>query len=100
MKKEIVSISIFFLGFCSFNCNSFKERKDVKEEELILKIGQEIAFREYGDIIKSELPLRAKLVGDTLWVVEGTLQKGLKGGTVYIEIRKSDKKVLKIIHYK
>ena len=70
------------------------------EMEKALKIAEGIAFREYGDVIKSELPLKAKLAGDSVWVIEGTLAKGVEGGTVYIELNKKDNRVLKITHYK
>lgn len=100
---------IIFLGFCILNCNSNTQNEQTTElpktntdieKQKVLKLGERIAFQEYGDVIKNELPLRAKLVGDTLWIVEGTLPKGSDGGTVYIEIRKGDNEVLKITHYK
>ncbi len=100
---------IIFSAFCFFNCNNSAERNHAKdtdktkediEREKILVIGEEIAFKEYGDVIKSELPLKAKLVGDSLWVIEGTLHEGADGGTVYIELRRRSNEVLKITHYK
>lgn len=112
MKKRILFfINIVLLGFCllSFNCNNPPKKGQSKElpksredldKERVLKIAEEIAFREYGDVIKSELPLKAKLVGDSVWVIEGTLAKGADGGTVYIELSKSDNRLLKITHYK
>lgn len=109
MGKKLFSISIFFLGLVFFSCNNLDKSRPAKEglkseeereKEGVLKIGQEIAFREYGDVIKNELPLSAKLVGDSVWIIEGTLPKGSKGGTIYIEIRNGDDKVLKITHYK
>lgn len=110
MKNNIFFFSvIIFLGFCILNCNSNTQKNGTKElpktntdieKEKVLKLGERIAFQEYGDVIKNELPLRAKLVGDSLWILEGTLPKGSVGGTVYIEMRKNDNKVLKITHYK
>lgn len=109
MNKKLFSISMFFLGLIFVSCNNLDKSQPINkglkseeeiEKEKVLKIGQEIAFREYGDVIKNELPLVAKLVGDSVWIIEGTLQMGADGGTVYIEIRNGDNRVLKITHYK
>lgn len=49
--------------------------------------------------IKQELPLRAALLPDGVWLVEGTLHpKGANGGVATILIRKSDGAVLGMIH--
>ena len=73
---------------------------DRLEKKEVLKIAEEIAFKEYGDVIKKELPLKAQLAGDSMWIVQGTLPAGSDGGTVYIELSKGDHRVLKITHYK
>lgn len=100
---------MILLGLCLLNCNDSAKKKNTTElpktsedveREKVLKIGEEIAFKEYGDVIKNELPLKAKLVGDSVWIIEGTLAKGADGGTVYIEIRRGDNELLKITHYK
>ncbi len=39
-------------------------------------------------------------MGDTVWVVEGTLSAGYDGGVAHIEIRKKDCMILKVIHGK
>lgn len=70
------------------------------EKEKLLMAAEEIAEREYGSMIKDELPLRAQLIGDSVWVVQGTLAKGTDGGAVYMVLRKGDNKLLKITHYK
>jgi hypothetical protein len=74
--------------------------KELTEQERVLKIAKKIAFEEYGDEIKNELPLRATLVGDSLWIVKGTLKQGAEGGTVYIEISRRDYQIKKITHFK
>jgi hypothetical protein len=54
----------------------------------------------YGEKqIASEAPFRAVLIGD-VWVVEGTLPKGYKGGVAVAEISKNDATVLRISHGK
>jgi NTF2 fold immunity protein len=108
-NKFFFFIGVTLLGLCLLSCNSTTKKKNTTElpktSEYIerhnpLKIGEEIAFKEYGNVIKNELPLKAKLVGDSVWVIEGTLAKGADGGTVYIEIRRGDNELLKITHYK
>lgn len=49
-----------------------------------------IAFREYGNLIKNELPLKAQLAGDSVWVVQGTNPENSDGGTVYMELMTGD----------
>jgi len=104
-------ISIVLLGcvLLSLNCsNPTKKEQSTEspktgedlEKEKVLKIAEEIAFKEYGNVIKNELPLKARLVGDSVWIIEGTLPQGADGGTVYIELRKGDNKLLRITHYK
>ena len=111
MKNKYLFLNIVLIGCCfvSLKCNNPTQRdqpvqtsktKEVLEKERVLKIAEEIAFREYGDIIKKELPLTAQLIGDSVWVIQGTLIKGADGGTVYIELRRSNDELLKITHYK
>lgn len=105
-----ISIVLLGYGFLSLNCNnptkkdqptssSPKTAEDL-EKEKVLKVAEEIAFKEYGNVIKNELPLKARLVGDSVWVIEGTLPQGADGGAVYIELGRTDHKLLKITHYK
>lgn len=103
----IIGMGLFVI--CLLSCNDSVKKKNRTElsktsedveREKVLKIGKEIAFKEYGDVIKKQLPLKAKLVGDSVWIIEGTLAKGTDGGTVYIEIRRGDNQLLKITHYK
>jgi len=90
---------------CNNHSGNEQQASDTKsteslEKENILKLAKDTAFKRYGDIIETELPLRAKLVGDSVWIVEGTLPKNYLGGTVYIEISKQNKSVVKITHFK
>lgn len=112
MKSKFVffiSIILVVCGFINLSCKhrpkkeqqaEYSKSNEDLEKEKVLKIAEKIAFKEYGNIIKSELPLKAQLVGDSIWVIEGTLAKGADGGTVYLELRKGDNKLLKITHYK
>ena len=72
----------------------------VPDEETAIRIAEAIWLPIYGKEIDSEKSFHAVLKGDSVWIVEGTLERGAVGGTAYAEIRKRDCKVLKITHYK
>jgi hypothetical protein len=63
------------------------------------KIAEAVWLPLYGKDVLSQKPYVAELVGDSLWIVNGTLEEYMFGGTAYIEIRKSDGKILKVTHY-
>ncbi|RFM27668.1 NTF2 fold immunity protein [Deminuibacter soli] len=112
MKSKHYFWSCIILLGCTLaiaNCNNPSNRNqpiespktaEALEKEKVIKIAEEIAFKEYGDEIKNELPLKAQLFGDSMWIIQGTLPEGADGGTVYIELSKSDHRLLKITHYK
>ena len=113
MKKTLLFLSMTLICFLSIAQSNYKPPKGyVPDEETAKKIAEAIWAPIYGrEHIASEKPFEAKLVGDTVWLVEGSLHKenhGLKNGTLtitsggvaYIEIRKKDCKVLKVIHGK
>ena len=55
----------------------------------------------YGENVYQNRPYTAVLVADSVWRVEGTLPKGCtKGGVPYIEIRKSDGRIIVVDHGK
>lgn len=99
--KKIVFI-LFIVVLCFFSCIKHnKSNGNIRVEEEILKIANDTATKVYGyKTIKKEYPLKAKLIGDTIWEVRGTLSKGYAGGTVYVKILKSNKKVIEVTHYK
>ena len=76
----------------------------VPDKATAIKIAEAVWLPIYGKKIYTELPFKAILVNDSIWTVAGTLPKSSKkiviGGTAYIEIRKSDCKILKVIHGK
>ncbi len=47
----------------------------------------------YGFEVYNEMPFKAILIGDTLWVVEGTLPKGMLGGVAEARILKRDGRI-------
>jgi hypothetical protein len=73
----------------------------VPDKETAISIAEAVWLPIFGKEIYSERPFIAKLSKDgQVWKVEGTLPEGMLGGTAYAEIRKSDCKILKVIHYK
>lgn len=102
-------IVIVFCIVATLNAQSRKEIsiKDgyVPNKETAIKIAEAIWLPIYGEKIYQEKPFKAVLVKDSIWIVTGTLKdpgdgKDIVGGTAYIEIQKSDCKILKVIHGK
>lgn len=101
---SILSLIIFFS-----NCNSNSSTKVydfadgfIPDEKTAAKVAEAILPSFYGDDVLDEKPFSVKLVGDTVWVVDGSLSSGKNsnGGAAHIEMRKKDGAILKIIHGK
>jgi hypothetical protein len=71
----------------------------VPDESTAVKIGETAAIAQYGEkMISQEMPFRARLYGDT-WFVIGTLHpQGALGGTAVIKISKTDGRILFMTH--
>ncbi len=72
----------------------------VPDETTAVQIAEAIWLPLYGKSICKKKPFRAELLGDSLWVVAGSLSPNTLGGVPYIEIQKRDGKVLGIGHAK
>jgi hypothetical protein len=72
----------------------------VPNKETAIKIAEAIWLPIYGDRIYKRKPFVAELKNGKTWIVQGTLPKGWDGGTPYIEIQKSDGKILLVMHGK
>ena len=70
----------------------------VPNEETAIRIAEAVWLPIYGNDIYNSKPFHAKLIGDSIWVVEGTLPEGHLGGVPYAALQKKDGKVLKISH--
>ena len=99
--KYVVIIYFLFFTFCSSVKNPNINQSDdfVPNAETAIKIAEAIWLPIYGDKILKNKPYQASLK-DNIWIVEGTLPKGYRGGVPYIEIRKNDCKILKVTHGK
>jgi hypothetical protein len=72
----------------------------IPDEKTAIHIAEIVWLSVYGDSIYKRKPFRAELLGDSLWIVAGSLQPNMLGGVPYIEIQKKDCKILGIGHGK
>lgn len=72
----------------------------IPDEKTAFKIAEIILKRIYGnDIIENEKPFSINLENN-IWIIEGSLSNGVLGGVAYIEIKKNNGEILKVIHTK
>ena len=71
----------------------------VPNEETAIKIAEAIWLPIYGENIYQNKPFKARLK-NKIWIVEGSVPIEAEGGAPYIEIQRSNCKVLKVTHYK
>ncbi len=107
MKKSILIflvLAAMALSIKAINRNGEEKRLDrqdyVPDEKTAIKVAEAIWYPIFGDKIEKEKPFKALLIGDSVWYVHGTLPPDMLGGTVNIEIQKSDCKILKVSHGK
>ena len=72
----------------------------VPDEQTAGKVAEAILTRIYGNGISDNKQFKVRLKDSTVWIIEGTLKPGKVGGTPYIEIQKTDGKILKVQHLK
>lgn len=72
----------------------------IPDSETAIKIAQAIWLPIFGNLIYESKPFHARLLEDSIWIIEGTLPEGAVGGVPYAAIRKSDCSVLKVVHTK
>ena len=104
-----LTILFFFLLLMSnfiYSSNQTKHKKVPQEKVLVsnketaIKIAAAVWLNLYGDKIYNRKPFHAKFLKGKIWQVSGTLPKGYDGGVPFVEIRKSDSKILKVGHGK
>ena len=72
----------------------------VPDNATAVQIAQIIFVRVYGEKVLEKKPFAATLKNGTIWIVEGSLDKGIDGGVPHIEIQKSDGKIINLVHGK
>ncbi len=108
IARYLFCFVIIFLSFWQCTRNDQKSEQNiniqknglVSNDEIAKKIAETIWVSIYGQSVVKEKPYKATLIGDSLWIVEGTSAKENCGGVARIEIRKRDCKILKVLHDK
>lgn len=72
----------------------------VPDAATAIRIAEAVWLPIYGETVLTEKPFEARLIGKGVWVVQGSLPKGMKGGVPYIEISKRDGRILEVTHGK
>lgn len=105
MKAKIIALitCVLLLGIPSFFFAQKKteETNYVPDKETAIKIAEAIWLPIYGEKINREKPFIAELnTKRQTWIVHGTLSPNMLGGVAFIEIRKSDCKIITVFHGK
>ncbi len=107
----LISTFALVLSLRGYSQNAF-----VPDSATAIKVAEAIWLPIYGERIYEQKPFVAHLVGDSIWVVQGSI-KGRKngfdtsssgaitftisyGGVLNAEIRRSDCKVIRVFHSK
>ena len=102
----ILLIILTFASYQFFGKNKMGEHEYippngyVPDENTALKIAEAIWLPLYGKEIYDEKPFTVELKDSLIWIVQGTLVQrppyNIRGGVAYIEIQKSNCKILKV----
>lgn len=65
-----------------------------------IKLAEKEWLRIYGNHIYEMESFVASLKNDTIWVVKGTLEKGMRGGVPYAEINAKNCQIMMVTHGK
>jgi len=116
MKRFVLLLSLLssVLNGCSYLEDKMAERHPsnhnynpadgvVPDESTATKIAEIVLKRAYGDeTISRELPLRATLRSDNVWVVRGTWPypntSDARGGVATVEVTKKDGQIIRMSH--
>ena len=76
----------------------------VPDAKTASRIAEAISVPIYGDGIYDQQPFQITLEADSIWHIKGTFKDPLfgyrAGGVVHVKVRKSDAKVLYVMHGK
>jgi len=92
---------------------AYSQHAYVPDTSTAIKIAEAIWLPIYGQDIYNERPFHATLVGDSVWIVQGSKPHSgwdtvnghiiltvVEGGVLNAEIRKKDSKVIRVFHPK
>ncbi len=69
----------------------------IPDKETACRIAESYFYREYGENIYKERPYSVTLLNNGIWVVTTAYHEWQFGGDGYIELNKSDGKVIRLI---
>lgn len=73
----------------------------VPDEATAIRVAEAICVGMFGpSVLEKERPFTAKLEGQEVWIVTGSLPKGFDGGVAMVWISKTDGKILGVSHGK
>ena len=103
LSKNIYPKDCFFVNDTTLTLDysniktSYPSRGYIPNEGTAVKIAEAIWVSIYGDRIYNQKPYRVNLIKDSIWVVNGSVPGGGYGENAYIEIRKKDGRILKVL---
>jgi len=98
-KEYILKGSLSLNDYSSTN-GYFPKDGFVSTPEIAIQIAETILNGIYGKKnIEKQKPFFINLEND-VWIIEGKIENDVKGGVAYMEIRKSNGEILKVIHGK
>lgn len=106
MKTAFLSIILITMLLLT-SCQHSTEQREwdvsqgyVPDSTTAVQIAQILFVRVYGEKVLEKKPFVATLKNGNIWVVEGSIDKGVDGGVPHLEIQKSDGKIVYLIHGK
>lgn len=102
ITKDWIKVDSAYAEFRSNNIqngNIIGTKSIVPDEITAIRISEAIFTAIYGYDIYESRPYTIECKNG-IWIIEGTMPKKAKGGVPYIEIQKSDGKILKLTHGK
>jgi len=101
MNRHWLVAALILSAVCAAGAEETKWPKEgfVPNAETAMKIAEAIWIPIYGDRVVNQKPYQVKLDGKN-WIVQGTLQPNMVGGTAVAVIAKQDGRVLQVFHSK
>lgn len=98
-KKYILNDSLSSSVYVSYSGYSPKDGF-VSTPEIAAQIAELVLIQIYGlKNIEKQKPFSIKLENE-IWLIEGQIQHDYQGGVAYMEIRKTNGEIIKVIHGK
>jgi len=104
-KEEKDSLRTFNVSSTPLNYDGIngidKVEGYVSDANIAVQMAELILFNIYKkELIIEQRPYNVFLKNNSVWCIEGSLSDDMEGGVFYVELRKSDGAVLKVLHTK